>query len=98
MPRDIRLRIAQRAVSTIEEHEDEGFCQRVDLRLRPEGGSGPLVNSIAASVFYYETFGRGWERAALLRAREIAGDLSVGARALVELSPFEPVATTVWSP
>ncbi len=87
-PFDAFTRIAQRAVATIEDHDDEGFCQRVDLRLRPEGGSGPLVNSIAASVFYYETFGRGWERAALLRAREIAGDLEVGARALEELAPF----------
>jgi glutamate-ammonia-ligase adenylyltransferase len=87
-PFDAFTRIAQRAVATIEDHDDEGFCQRVDLRLRPEGGSGPLVNSIAASVFYYETFGRGWERAALLRAREVAGDLEVGARALEELSPF----------
>lgn len=87
-PFDAFTRIAQRLTSTIEEHDDDGFCQRVDLRLRPEGGSGPLVNSIASSVFYYETFGRGWERAALLRARAIAGDVGVGRRALDELAPF----------
>lgn len=87
-PFDAFTKIAQRLVSTIEEHEDEGFCARVDLRLRPEGGSGPLTNSIASSAIYYETFGRGWERAALLRARPVAGDLDVGARMLAEVSPF----------
>jgi [glutamine synthetase] adenylyltransferase / [glutamine synthetase]-adenylyl-L-tyrosine phosphorylase len=87
-PFDAFTKIAQRMVSTIEEHEEEGFCARVDLRLRPEGGSGPLTNSIAASAFYYETFGRGWERAALLRARAVAGDLAVGQRMLHEVAPF----------
>ncbi|MEO7093334.1 MAG: hypothetical protein ABI175_08795, partial [Polyangiales bacterium] len=87
-PFDAFTRVARRLVPTLEEHDDDGFCARVDLRLRPEGGSGPLVNSIASSVGYYEAFGRGWERAALVRARPIAGDLDVGARALSELSPF----------
>ncbi|MBI2389832.1 MAG: bifunctional [glutamate--ammonia ligase]-adenylyl-L-tyrosine phosphorylase/[glutamate--ammonia-ligase] adenylyltransferase, partial [Deltaproteobacteria bacterium] len=87
-PFDAFTKIAQRLTSTIEEHEDEGFCARVDLRLRPEGGSGPLTNSIASSAIYYETFGRGWERAALLRARPVAGDLAIGARMLAEVSPF----------
>lgn len=87
-PFDAFTKIAQRLVSTIEEHEEEGFCARVDLRLRPEGGSGPLTNSIAACAFYYETFGRGWERAALLRARAVAGDLDVGQRMLAEVAPF----------
>ncbi len=87
-PFDAFTKIAQRMVSTIEEHEEDGFCARVDLRLRPEGASGPLTNSIAASAFYYETFGRGWERAALLRARAVAGDIDVGQRMLAEVSPF----------
>jgi len=87
-PFDAFTKIAQRLTATIDEHEEEGFCARVDLRLRPEGGSGPLTNSIASSAFYYETFGRGWERAALLRARAVAGDVDVGARMLREVSPF----------
>ncbi len=87
-PFDAFTKIAQRLVSTIDEHDDDGFCARVDLRLRPEGASGPLSNSIASSAFYYEAFGRGWERAALVRARPVAGDLSVGHRALAELAPF----------
>ncbi len=87
-PFDAFTRIARRLVPTLEEHDDDGFCARIDLRLRPEGGSGPLTNSIAAAATYYETFGRGWERAALVRARPVAGDLGVGERALAELVPF----------
>jgi hypothetical protein len=62
-------RVARRLTATLEEPTSDGFVWRVDLRLRPEGGRGPLVNSVAAALRYYESFGRLWERAALLRAR-----------------------------
>ncbi|MBL8716941.1 MAG: bifunctional [glutamate--ammonia ligase]-adenylyl-L-tyrosine phosphorylase/[glutamate--ammonia-ligase] adenylyltransferase [Myxococcales bacterium] len=87
-PFDAFTKIARRLVPTLDEHDDDGFCARVDLRLRPEGASGPLTNSIASAIGYYEAFGRGWERAALLRARAVAGDLAVGQALLAELSPF----------
>jgi glutamate-ammonia-ligase adenylyltransferase len=87
-PFDAFTKIARRMVATLDEHDDDGFCARIDLRLRPEGASGPMVNSIASALGYYETFGRGWERAALLRARPVAGDLALGVHALSELSPF----------
>ncbi|WP_437309164.1 bifunctional [glutamate--ammonia ligase]-adenylyl-L-tyrosine phosphorylase/[glutamate--ammonia-ligase] adenylyltransferase [Sorangium sp. So ce388] len=85
---DFWARVARRLTSTLEEVTEDGFVWRVDLRLRPEGRSGPLVNSLAAAERYYESFGRLWERAALLRAREIAGDLDFGAEALGVLAPF----------
>ncbi len=87
-PFDAFVKIAQRLTATLDEHDDDGFCARVDLRLRPEGGAGPLVNSVAAALGYYESFGRAWERAALLRARPVAGDRAVGTRVLAELAPF----------
>src|SRR5262249_39042029 len=67
---------------------EDGFAWRVDLRLRPEGARGPLVNAFAAAERYYESWGRTWERAALLRARPVAGDLVLGERILEALSPF----------
>ncbi len=81
-------RVARRMTKTLEEVTMDGFVWRVDLRLRPEGGSGPLVNSLAAAERYYESFGRLWERAALLRGRPVAGDLALGATLLEHLSPF----------
>ncbi|HZU85373.1 MAG TPA: bifunctional [glutamate--ammonia ligase]-adenylyl-L-tyrosine phosphorylase/[glutamate--ammonia-ligase] adenylyltransferase [Polyangiaceae bacterium] len=81
-------RVAQRFVATLDLPTDDGVVWRVDLRLRPEGTRGPLVNALAAAERYYETWGRTWERAALVRARAVAGDLAFGARLLDALSPF----------
>jgi glutamate-ammonia-ligase adenylyltransferase len=81
-------RVAQRFVATLDEATEDGVVWRVDLRLRPEGTRGPLVNALAAAERYYETWGRTWERAALVRARPIAGDLAFGGRLLEALGPF----------
>ncbi|MDW8361898.1 MAG: hypothetical protein RMK74_05830 [Myxococcales bacterium] len=81
-------RVVQTAVRLLEEPTEDGICLRVDLRLRPEGSRGPLVGSLAAAERYYETFGRTWERAAMARARPIAGDRDVGRRLLAALEPF----------
>jgi [glutamine synthetase] adenylyltransferase / [glutamine synthetase]-adenylyl-L-tyrosine phosphorylase len=47
---------------------------RIDLRLRPEGASGPLVRSLTSVENYYAGYGETWERMALLKARGICGD------------------------
>ncbi|MGZ6123766.1 MAG: bifunctional [glutamate--ammonia ligase]-adenylyl-L-tyrosine phosphorylase/[glutamate--ammonia-ligase] adenylyltransferase [Myxococcales bacterium] len=65
-----------------------GFVFRVDLDLRPEGRSGPIVNAIHGLELYYESQGAAWERFALLKARPIAGDLATGEQALRRLVPF----------
>jgi glutamate-ammonia-ligase adenylyltransferase len=82
------MRVAQRFIATLDEATGDGIVWRVDMRLRPEGNGGPLVNALAAAERYYETWGRTWERAALVRARPCAGDLDFGARLLGALAPF----------
>jgi len=67
---------------------DEGCCYRVDMRLRPEGMSGPLVRSLHDYEAYYEAFGETWERLALLKARPVAGDLVLGSLFLKLVEPF----------
>jgi [glutamine synthetase] adenylyltransferase / [glutamine synthetase]-adenylyl-L-tyrosine phosphorylase len=82
-------RVARRIVQNIELPTDDGRVWRVDLRLRPEGSSGAIVNSMVASERYYETWGRLWERSALIRARPVAGDLELGSKFIREVaSPF----------
>lgn len=81
-------RVAQRLVATLDEATDDGVVWRVDLRLRPEGTRGPLVNALAAAERYYETWGRTWERAALVRARPVAGNPGFGEKLLGALAPF----------
>jgi [glutamine synthetase] adenylyltransferase / [glutamine synthetase]-adenylyl-L-tyrosine phosphorylase len=88
-PHDFFTRVVRRAVSHIEATAPEGMIFRVDLRLRPEGSQGALVNSLSAFERYYETWGRLWERAAMLRARPVSGDAELGAALEREvISPF----------
>jgi glutamate-ammonia-ligase adenylyltransferase len=66
----------------------DGFCFRVDLSLRPQGRGGAIVLSLPAMMSYYETLGRTWERAALLKAQVIAGEQALGEELLESLAPF----------
>jgi [glutamine synthetase] adenylyltransferase / [glutamine synthetase]-adenylyl-L-tyrosine phosphorylase len=81
-------RVTQRLISTLDDDTPDGRVWRVDMRLRPEGTRGPLVNALAAAERYYETWGRTWERAALVRARPVAGDLEFGKQLTDALAPF----------
>jgi len=72
----------------LSELTEDGFAFRCDHDLRPEGPKGPLVNSIDAAERYYETFGRDWERQAMIRARPVGGDISLGERFIESVAPF----------
>ena len=80
--------LSRRVTAAIEEPTADGMIFRVDLRLRPEGRSGPICNALPAAERYYETFGRTWERQAWLRARSAAGDRALGDELLAALDPF----------
>lgn len=79
---------AQRFQRLLSAVDDDGFAFRVDLDLRPEGQSGPLVNSVDALERYYERFGLIWERAALTRLRPVVDIRKVGSDTLKRLRPF----------
>ena len=81
-------KLAELVTESIAKPTEDGFVFRVDLNLRPDGCNGPIVNSIRASEIYYESFGRSWERNALIKARPAAGDLEAGAELLRVLEPF----------
>ncbi len=66
----------------------EGFCYRVDLNLRPQGRSGAIALSLPQMLTYYESLGRTWERAALIKARVVAGSHALGNELLDGLAPF----------
>ncbi len=81
-------RLARDLVQLMEERTGEGYVFRTDLRLRPDPASTPAAMSVAAAMAYYESVGQNWERAALIKARPIAGDRIAGRRLLRELRPF----------
>lgn len=67
---------------------DSGFAYRVDLRLRPEGQRGDIALSLRGYEMYYESWGRAWERAMLLRARPVAGDRELSNSFMDMIKPF----------
>lgn len=81
-------RFAQDFTKILEERTADGYVFRVDLRLRPDPASTPPAVSIPAAERYYETVGQNWERAALIKARPIAGDFAAAELFLKWLSPF----------
>ncbi|MDH4018076.1 MAG: bifunctional [glutamate--ammonia ligase]-adenylyl-L-tyrosine phosphorylase/[glutamate--ammonia-ligase] adenylyltransferase [Xanthomonadales bacterium] len=81
-------RLARSIIRSLSEITADGFCFRVDTRLRPFGDSGPLVSSFAALEQYYQREGRDWERYALIKARAVAGDIDSGQQLLGILKPF----------
>jgi glutamate-ammonia-ligase adenylyltransferase len=66
----------------------EGTIFRIDLRLRPEGRSGPLARSLESYEDYYAQWGETWERMALVKARPVAGDAALGDRFIKMVQPF----------
>ena len=81
-------RLAQGLVKLLSERTGHGYVHRVDYRLRPDPGSTPVAIALPSAYSYYETVGQNWERAAFIKARPIAGDLSLGADFLKDLAPF----------
>ena len=81
-------RLGQRLIASLDTQTVDGFVFRVDMRLRPYGQSGPLVQNFSALEDYYTTQGRGWERFAMIKARVVTGD-SPSVKLLYEiLNPF----------
>ena len=81
----LNTKVARRFSEVLYEHSPEGYLYRVDLRLRPDGQAGALVNSEDAFINYYENRGRPWELQAMLKARVIAGSTTLGERVLDSL-------------
>ncbi len=87
-PRMFFSQLAQGITRMLSEHVAGGRVFRVDLRLRPDGVNGPIVNSLSNALLYYESRGQTWERVALLKARPIAGDANLGEQFLRDIEPF----------
>lgn len=87
-PREFFSAIGQKIIHAMGDITEDGFVFRVDLRLRPLGANGPLVQSVNSAMLYYESWGQCWERAALIKARPVAGALELGKQFLNEVAPF----------
>ena len=64
-------RLAEAFIAEITRPAPEGVLYRIDLRLRPEGDSGPLARSLGSYETYYVQWGQAWERMMLIKARTV---------------------------
>jgi glutamate-ammonia-ligase adenylyltransferase len=81
-------RLARDLITLMEARDANGYVFRTDLRLRPDPAATPPAVSFHAALIYYESMGQNWERAAMIKARPIAGDLGLGNRFLEAIRPF----------
>jgi len=81
-------RMARGLVSLMESRDGDGYVFRTDLRLRPDPAATPPAVAVPAAIAYYESMGQNWERAAMIKARPVAGDLALGAAFLEAIRPF----------
>ncbi len=81
-------RLARNLVEVMARRTADGYVFRTDLRLRPDPSSTPPAVSIDAAATYYRTIGQTWERAAMIKARPVAGDMAAGDAFLAANSGF----------
>ncbi len=82
------VRLTRDVVRIMDERTQHGYVFRTDLRLRPDAGATQIAMSTDSALHYYEAFGQNWERAAMIKARAVAGDLEAGNLLLQDLAPF----------
>jgi len=87
-PADAAVRIGRRVIEILQKRTEDGYVQRVDLRLRPSPEVTPIVLPVNAAISHYESSALPWERAAFIRARAAAGDIRLGQRFLDAIQPF----------
>lgn len=88
--REKAMSIAVDLTRVVSEPTRHGEAYTLDADLRPEGRKGPLVRSLESYRRYYEEWAEPWEMLALVKARPVAGDESLG-------SDFhEMISSHVW--
>ncbi|MCH4093647.1 MAG: hypothetical protein LKE96_04950 [Acetobacter peroxydans] len=86
--RRVFVRMTSDLVSLMEARDANGYVFRTDLRLRPDPSSTPPAVTVQAAILYYESLGQTWERAAMIKARPVAGDMTAGRRFMAAIRPF----------
>ncbi|MGK5534180.1 bifunctional [glutamine synthetase] adenylyltransferase/[glutamine synthetase]-adenylyl-L-tyrosine phosphorylase [Streptomyces sp. URMC 129] len=86
-------RLAARMMRVCSDTTAEGTIWPVDANLRPEGRNGPLVRTLSSHLAYYRRWAKTWEFQALLKARPVAGDLTLGGDYCAAVAPLVWQAT-----
>lgn len=85
---DTVFKLAENLTKSLSSITEDGFLYRVDLGLRPGGSKSTIAVPIEGAIEHYSYWGDTWERAALIQARPVAGDLELGKYFLNEIEDF----------
>ncbi len=75
-------------IRLMSERTADGIVWPVDMRLRPGGDGASIALSLDATLNHYLEYGQTWERAMLIKARPVAGDLMLGQAFVEGVAPF----------
>lgn len=81
-------KITENLLSLLSYQTDDGVAYRVDMRLRPNGQRGEITLPLKSYLSYYESYGKTWERMALIRGRHAVGDYNLGKNFIDAIEPF----------
>jgi [glutamine synthetase] adenylyltransferase / [glutamine synthetase]-adenylyl-L-tyrosine phosphorylase len=87
-PSTFFVKLTRSLVTLLQDITSDGYVFRVDLRLRPDPRATQVAISMEAAAIYYENQGQNWERAAMIKARPVAGDIALGEEFLKRLTSY----------
>jgi glutamate-ammonia-ligase adenylyltransferase len=82
------FKLGEKSTKTLSAVTEDGFLYRVDLGLRPGGGKSTVAVPIEGAIEHYFYWGDTWERAAMIKARPVAGNIRLGQEFIREITPF----------
>ncbi|MDX8396351.1 MAG: bifunctional [glutamate--ammonia ligase]-adenylyl-L-tyrosine phosphorylase/[glutamate--ammonia-ligase] adenylyltransferase [Mariprofundaceae bacterium] len=80
--------LSRMLIKLMSESSDHGIVWPVDMRLRPGGDGASICLNLDATLSHYLEYGQTWERAMLIKARPVAGDMDLGEAFIDGVSPF----------
>ncbi len=80
--------LSRMLIRLMSERTEHGLVWPVDMRLRPGGDGATICMPLDATLSWYQEYGQTWERAMLIKARPVAGDIQLGEAFIAGLSPF----------
>jgi len=80
--------LSKMLIRLMSERTNDGIVWPVDMRLRPGGDGALIALNLDATLNHYLEYGQTWERAMLIKARPVAGDLALGEAFIEGIAPF----------
>jgi len=82
------MHFSRMLIRLMSERTVDGIVWPVDMRLRPGGDAAAIILHLDATLNHYLEYGQTWERAMLIKARPVAGDMALGQAFVDGIAPF----------